>query len=36
MGTANAAVRTDGPVLEFNSPTGQYQRGPPLSISIFG
>jgi hypothetical protein len=36
MVTTNAAVRTDGPVLEFNSPTGQYQRGPPLSISIFG
>jgi hypothetical protein len=36
MGTSNAAARTDGPVLEFNSPTGQYQRGPPLSISIFG
>jgi hypothetical protein len=36
MGTENAAVRTDGPVLEFNSPTGQYQRGPPMSISIFG
>jgi hypothetical protein len=34
--TSNAAARTDGPVLEFNSPTGQYQRGPPLSISIFG
>ena len=32
----NAAARTDGPVLEFNSPTGQYQRGPPMSISIFG
>jgi hypothetical protein len=36
MGTSNAALRTDSPVLEFNSPTGQYQRGPPLSISIFG
>jgi hypothetical protein len=36
MGTSNAAARTDGPVLEFNSPTGQYQRGPPMSISIFG
>jgi hypothetical protein len=36
IGTSNAAARTDGPVLEFNSPTGQYQRGPPLSISIFG
>ena len=28
--------RTDGRVIEFNSPTGQYQRGPPLSISVFG
>jgi hypothetical protein len=36
MGTANAAARTEGRILEFNSPTGQYQRGPPLSISIFG
>jgi hypothetical protein len=35
-GTANAGARADGPVLEFNSPTGQYQRGPPMSISIFG
>jgi hypothetical protein len=36
MVTLNAAARTDGPVLEFNSPTGQYQRGPPIGISIFG
>ena len=36
MGTPNAAARTDGPVLEFNSPTGQYQRGPPMSVAIFG
>jgi len=36
MGISNAVARTDGPVLEFNSPTGQYQRGPPMSISIFG
>ena len=36
MGISNAIARTDGPVLEFNSPTGQYQRGPPMSISIFG
>jgi hypothetical protein len=35
-GISNATARVDGPVLEFNSPTGQYQRGPPLSISIFG
>jgi hypothetical protein len=36
MGTSNAAARTDGLALEFNSPTGQYQRGPPLGTSIFG
>src|SRR5215469_12172715 len=30
MVTSNAAARTDGPILEFNSPTGQYQRGPPI------
>jgi hypothetical protein len=36
MGISNAVARTDGPVLEFNSPTGQYQRGPPMGISIFG
>jgi len=36
MGTSSAAARTEGPVLKFNSPTGQYQRGPPLGTSIFG
>jgi hypothetical protein len=36
IGISNAVARTDGPVLEFNSPTGQYQRGPPMSISVFG
>jgi hypothetical protein len=36
MGISNAAARTDGRIIEFNSPTGQYQRGPPMSISIFG
>jgi hypothetical protein len=35
-GISNAVARTDGRILEFNSPTGQYQRGPPMSISIFG
>ena len=33
---SNTAVRTDGHILEFNSPTGQYQRGTPMSISVFG
>jgi hypothetical protein len=29
-------ARPNGHILEFSSPTGQYQRGPPLSISVFG
>jgi hypothetical protein len=33
---SNVAARTDDHILEFNSPTGQYQRGPPIGISIFG
>ena len=36
IGISKAVARTDGRVIEFNSPTGQYQRAPPLSISIFG
>ena len=36
IGISKAVARTDGRVIAFNSPTGQYQRGPPLSISIFG
>jgi hypothetical protein len=36
MGFSNAASRTDGRIIEFNSPTGQYQRAPPMSISVFG
>jgi hypothetical protein len=36
IGISKAVARTDGRIIEFNSPTGQYQRGPPLSISIFG
>jgi hypothetical protein len=34
--SSSAAARLDGHILEFRSPTGQYQRGPPISISIFG
>jgi hypothetical protein len=33
---SSAAARTDGHILEFSSPTGQYQRGPPIGISVFG
>jgi Protein of unknown function (DUF2946) len=35
-GISSAAVRTDSRIVEFHSPTGQYQRGPPISISILG
>ena len=28
IGISKAVARTDGRVIEFNSPTGQYQRGP--------
>ena len=33
---SNAALQSEGRIIAFHSPTGQYQRGPPLSISIFG
>ena len=33
---SNAALQSDGRIIAFHSPTGQYQRGPPLSISVFG
>jgi Protein of unknown function (DUF2946) len=36
MRISNATPRADRRIIEFNSPTGQYQRGPPVSISIFG
>ena len=36
MVISNATARADGRIIEFNSPTGQYQRGPPVSISVFG
>jgi hypothetical protein len=36
MGISNAAARIDDRIIEFNSPTGQYQRGPPMSIFVFG
>jgi hypothetical protein len=33
---SSVVPNNDGRVIAFDSPTGQYQRGPPLSISIFG
>ena len=34
--TSNVVPRNDGRIFEFDSPTGQYQRGPPARISVFG
>jgi hypothetical protein len=28
--------RQEGRIIEFDSPTGQYQRGPPARTAIFG
>ena len=36
MVVANAVPGNDGRIIEFHSPTGQYQRGPPSSASISG
>jgi len=36
IGISSAALQSDGRIIAFHSPTGQYQRGPPLSISVFG
>ena len=36
IGILNAALQSDGRVIAFHSPTGQYQRGPPLGIAVFG
>jgi hypothetical protein len=36
MPTANVGSRRDARIIEFGSPTGQYQRGPPTSGVIFG
>jgi len=35
-GILNAALQSEGRIIAFHSPTGQYQRGPPLSIYVFG
>jgi hypothetical protein len=36
MGISSPALQSDGRLIAFHSPTGQYQRGPPLSNSVFG
>ena len=34
--SADVGPRQEGRVIEFDSPTGRYQRGPPASASNFG
>ena len=36
VAASNIVPRKDGRIIEFESPTGRYQRGPPASASIFG
>jgi hypothetical protein len=36
VAASNVVPRKEGRIIEFDSPTGQYQRGPPVSTSIFG
>ena len=36
IGILKTVAGADGRHIAFHSPTGQYQRGPPMSISIFG
>jgi hypothetical protein len=36
VGISSAALQSDGRLIAFHSPTGQYQRGPPVSNSVFG
>jgi hypothetical protein len=33
---SNVVPRSDGRIIAFDSPTGQYQRGPPAGTFIFG
>jgi hypothetical protein len=36
VAASKVVSRKDGRIIEFESPTGRYQRGPPASASIFG
>jgi hypothetical protein len=36
MEISNTALGSDGHLIAFHSPTGPYQRGPPLSNFVFG
>jgi hypothetical protein len=36
VAASKVVSRNVGRIIEFDSPTGRYQRGPPASASIFG
>jgi len=36
VAAASIVARTEARIIEFDSPTGQYQRGPPVRAAIFG
>jgi hypothetical protein len=36
VAASTVAPRTEGRIIEFDSPTGRYQRGPPAGAAIFG
>ena len=36
VAAASLVARTEARIIEFDSPTGRYQRGPPARASIFG
>jgi hypothetical protein len=36
VAASDVGPQKEGRIIEFDSPTGRYQRGPPASASIFG
>jgi hypothetical protein len=36
VAAATLVARSGGRIIEFDSPTGRYQRGPPAGAAIFG
>jgi hypothetical protein len=36
VAASDVGPQKDGRIIEFDSPTGRYQRGPPAGASIFG
>jgi hypothetical protein len=36
VAAATLVARSEGRIIEFDSPTGRYQRGPPARAAVFG